>query len=128
MAVKIGRNDPCWCGSGRKYKTCHANFDDKITLTYLFSNILTSPVYKDFKTKENKFFTGKTIVLTGTLEKYTRDKAGEILESLGAKVSSSVSSKTDYVLAGINAGSKLTKAQNLGVKIISEREFEEMIK
>jgi len=84
--------------------------------------------YKEFNLQNNDYFTGKTVVLTGTLEKYTRENATEILENLGAKVSGSVSSKTDYVLAGINAGSKLTKAQNLGVKIISESEFEEMIK
>lgn len=73
-------------------------------------------------------FEGKTFVLTGTLEKYTRDEAGAIIENFGGKTSSSVSKKTDYVLAGEEAGSKLTKAESLGVKIISEQEFEEMIK
>ena len=71
---------------------------------------------------------GKTFVLTGALEKYTRDEASNIIEKFGGKTSSSVSKKTDYVLAGEEAGSKLTKAQNLGVKIITEAEFEEMIK
>ena len=75
---------------------------------------------------DNRFF-GKTFVLTGSLEKYTRDEAGEIIEKFGGKVSSSVSKKTSYVLAGEEAGSKLTKAQNLGIQIISEKEFEEMI-
>ena len=73
-------------------------------------------------------FLGKTFVLTGTLEKYTRDEAGSIIEKFGGKVSSSVSKKTAFVLAGEEAGSKLTKAQNLGVTIISEDEFAEMIK
>ena len=73
-------------------------------------------------------FTGLTFVLTGTLEKYSRDEAQEIIEKLGGKTSGSVSKKTSYVLAGESAGSKLTKAQELGVKIISENEFEEMIK
>ena len=73
-------------------------------------------------------FYGKTFVLTGTLEKYTRDEAGKIIESFGGKTSSSVSKKTDYVLAGEEAGSKLTKAENLGVTIITEEEFETMIK
>ncbi len=69
-----------------------------------------------------------TFVLTGTLEKYTRDQASEIIENFGGKTSGSVSKKTTYVLAGEEAGSKLTKAQELGVTIISESEFEEMIK
>ena len=73
-------------------------------------------------------FAGLTFVLTGTLEKYSRDEAQEIIEKLGGKNSGSVSKKTSYVLAGESAGSKLTKAQELGVKIITENEFEEMIK
>ena len=77
---------------------------------------------------EDNRFEGKTFVLTGTLEKYTRGEAGSIIEKFGGKTSSSVSKKTDYVLAGEEAGSKLTKAQNLGVRILTEEEFEEMIK
>lgn len=73
-------------------------------------------------------FQGLTFVLTGSLDNYTREEAGNIIENLGGKVSSSVSKKTSYVLAGDDAGSKLTKAQNLGVTIITEKEFEEMIK
>lgn len=73
-------------------------------------------------------FEGKTFVLTGTLEKYTREEASNIIEKFGGKTSSSVSKKTAFVLAGEEAGSKLTKAQNLGVTIISEDEFAEMIK
>lgn len=71
-------------------------------------------------------FEGKTFVLTGSLEKYTRKEAEDIIEKFGGKTSSSVSKKTDYVLAGEDAGSKLTKAQSLGVTIISEEEFEKM--
>lgn len=85
----------------------------------------------DFMSHEEKKddrFAGLTFVLTGTLSSYTRDEAGAIIESFGGKSSSSVSKKTSYVLAGENAGSKLTKAQNLGLKIISEEEFAEMIK
>ena len=73
-------------------------------------------------------FQGKTFVLTGTLSKYNRNEASAIIESFGGKTSSSVSKKTDYVLAGEDAGSKLEKAQKLGVAVISEDEFEEMIK
>ncbi len=73
-------------------------------------------------------FAGMTFVLTGSLEKYTRDEAGAIIERFGGKSASSVSKKTTCVLAGENAGSKLTKAQELGIRIISEDEFEEMIK
>lgn len=73
-------------------------------------------------------FEGKTFVLTGTLSRFTRTQASEIIETYGGKTSSSVSKKTDYVLAGEAAGSKLQKAQDLGVKIISEDEFAAMIK
>ena len=73
-------------------------------------------------------FSGLTFVLTGTLPTYSRNEAGEIIESLGGKVSSSVSKKTSYVLAGDEAGSKLDKANALGVPVISESEFLEMIK
>ena len=73
-------------------------------------------------------FEGKTFVLTGALSKYSRDEASDIIEKLGGKTSGSVSKKSSYVLAGEDAGSKLTKAQNLGVTVITEEEFEEMIK
>ena len=73
-------------------------------------------------------FAGKTFVLTGTLSKFTRPEASEIIERLGGKTSGSVSKKTSYVLAGEEAGSKLTKAQDLGVQVITEDEFLEMIK
>lgn len=73
-------------------------------------------------------FEGKTFVLTGTLTAFTRAKASEIIEGYGGKTSSSVSKKTSYVLAGANAGSKLDKANALGVEVISEERFQEMIK
>lgn len=84
-----------------------------------------------FSSKEEKKdsrFAGISFVLTGTLDHFTRDEASAIIESFGGKTSSSVSKKTGYVLAGENAGSKLTKAENLGIRIITETEFEEMIK
>ena len=73
-------------------------------------------------------FEGMTFVLTGALEEFTRDEASDIIEKFGGKTSGSVSKKTTYVLAGEDAGSKLTKAQSLGVTIISEADFKEMIK
>lgn len=73
-------------------------------------------------------FQAKTFVLTGTLEEFTREEATQVIENLGGKVSSSVSKKTTYVLAGEEAGSKLQKAQTLGVEIITEQQFKEMIR
>ena len=77
---------------------------------------------------EDKRFEGMTFVLTGTLEKYGRREAQEIIEKFGGKASGSVSAKTSIVLAGENAGSKLKKANELGIKVITEDEFQEMIK
>ena len=73
-------------------------------------------------------FEGKIFVLTGALEKYSRKEAEDVIEKYGGKTSSSVSKKTSYVLAGEDAGSKLTKAQELGITIITEKEFEDMVK
>ncbi|MBS5737100.1 MAG: hypothetical protein KHW62_03670 [Clostridiales bacterium] len=79
--------------------------------------------------KENvgDIFSGMTFVLTGTLSKYTRDEAKEIIEKRNGKVSESVSKKTTYVLAGEKSGSKEIKARELGIKIISENDFDKMI-
>lgn len=77
--------------------------------------------------KVDERFNGKTFVLTGTLENYTRDQASKLIEERGGRVSSSVSKKTDYVLAGSEAGSKLTKAEGLGVAILNEEEFGKML-
>lgn len=72
-------------------------------------------------------FAGKTFVLTGTLANYTRDQASKLIEDRGGRVSSSVSKKTDYVLAGSDAGSKLTTAERLGVSVLQETEFRAML-
>jgi len=82
--------------------------------------------YIDEVSSGNKF-SGLSFVLTGTLSKMTRDEAKEKIENLGGKVTSSVSSKTNFVVAGENAGSKLEKATKLGLKILSEVEFDKML-
>lgn len=72
-------------------------------------------------------FAGKTCVLTGTLSSMSRDEAGELIRKAGGTVSGSVSKKTDFVIAGEEAGSKLDKAKELGVKIVNEAEFRTML-
>ena len=77
---------------------------------------------------KNTIFTDKTFVITGTLANYSREEASEIITNLGGKVTSSVSSKTDFLVCGENAGSKLSKAEKLGVKVIKDDEFVKLIK
>jgi DNA ligase (NAD+) len=71
--------------------------------------------------------TGKTFVVTGTLQRYKRDEIEDLIKSLGGKATGSVSKKTDYVVAGEEAGSKLTKARELGVKVLTESDFDRLI-
>ena len=85
-------------------------------------------IYNSSSDNGDKRFKGKTFVLTGTLPTMKRRDAQEMIEKLGGKVSSSVSKKTDYVVAGDDAGSKLLKAQKLGIKIISEQELIDITK
>lgn len=101
--------------------------EEKVLAT--IDELLSLGVNPKYEEKEiiESVFEGKTVVVTGTLNNYTRGSIKEKLEGLGAKVSGSVSKKTDYVLAGEEAGSKLTKARDLGVKVISEEDFEKMI-
>ena len=88
---------------------------------------VNTEVLEDDSNLDNRFY-GETFVLTGSLTGFTRQEASDIIERFGGKVSGSVSKKTSYVLAGEEAGSKLTKAQELGIRIISEEEFNNMIK
>lgn len=90
--------------------------DSGVNMTYL-------GVTKDDSAASGHVLSGKTVVLTGTLEQLTRQDAKEKLESLGAKVTGSVSKKTDVVIAGHSAGSKLTKANDLGIEVWSEQQF-----
>ena len=138
----------------KKYKTIenltNASLED-LTETEDVGEITAKSVYEFFKQEQtkdlleklslagvnmadkkqkikDKRFVGKIFVLTGSLENYSRDEASKIIESFGGKTSSSVSKKTNYVLAGEEAGSKLTKAEELGIEIITEEQFEKMIK
>ncbi len=97
---------------------------------FVLDNLLQQIKIKEVENTDEKIdspVSGKKFVLTGTLSKYTRDEAKEILERMGAKVQGSVSAKTDIVLAGTEAGSKLSKAQELGITIWSEEDFENML-
>ena len=103
------------------------DFFKKDTTRYIISKLKSAGVVTEEAIKEvTSEFEGLTFVLTGTLENMTRDEAADMIKARGGKVSSSVSKKTDYVLAGEAAGSKLTKAQALGVKIIDKEEFLKM--
>ena len=81
----------------------------------------------EVKGAESDILDGKTFVLTGTLKNMTRDEAGALIKKMGGKTSSSVSKNTSFVLAGENPGSKLDKAEKLGVIILTEDEFFDMI-
>ena len=76
---------------------------------------------------EDSPLSGKTVVVTGTLQHYKRDEIKELIGRLGGRASGSVSKKTDFLVAGEKAGSKLTKAQELGVQIMTEDEFRELV-
>ena len=104
-------------------------FFSKDTTKYIVERLKNAGVETINEIKEvSNEFEGLTFVLTGVLENMTRDEASEMIKARGGKVASSVSKKTSYVLAGDAAGSKLTKAQSLGVKIINKEEFLEMCK
>lgn len=87
-----------------------------------------NPQYEVQEVNTDNIFTGKTVVLTGKLVELTRNEAKEYLEKYGAKVTGSVTSKTDLVIAGEKAGSKLAKAEQLGIRVINEEEFANMVR
>jgi DNA ligase (NAD+) len=91
-------------------------------------NMGINTIYIDNRKKEDTVFSRKTVVLTGALDKYSRDEAKSIIEKMGGNVSSSVSKNTNYVLVGDNPGSKYDKAVSLGIQIINESDFDNMIK
>lgn len=102
--------------------------EENCILIYKLKNAGINMKSKVSVTRKDDRFSGKTFVLTGTLPTMTRDEATQIIQMYGGKVSGSVSKKTSYVLAGEDAGSKLTKAQDLGVQILSEEDFKKMLK
>ena len=85
-----------------------------------------NPIHKGGKVRGK--LAGQTFVITGTLGQMKRQEAKEMIENAGGKIASSVSSKTDYLISGENAGSKLSKAKNLGVRILSEKEIIAMVR
>ena len=103
-------------------------FQEEHNLT-IIQKLLQAVVVEDFNDiiRQDSEFSGKTVVFTGTLTQMTRSEAKAKAQSLGAKVAGSVSSHTDYVVIGADAGSKATKARELGIKILSEDEFLQLI-
>lgn len=101
---------------------------ENIDMMNELKNIGVNTVYEDDRVLTTSVFRDKTFVITGTLENYSRNEAKSIIERMGGNVSSSVSNKTDFVLVGDNPGSKYDKAISLGVKIINELTFVDMIK
>jgi DNA ligase (NAD+) len=88
---------------------------------------LTSDLYREDKSEDAGVLSGKTVVVTGTLESFTRDEIKELIERHGGRAASSVSKSTDFVVAGEKAGSKLEKAQTLGIRVLTEAEFRELL-
>ena len=117
---------------GESYKTGTKRTDNGMT-EYVYTPYARQGIFLKYvdgilKVQVDDRFAGKTFVLTGTLPTLKRDEAKALIEKFGGKASGSVSKKTSYVLAGEEAGSKLTKAQELGIEIITEEQFREMIK
>jgi DNA ligase (NAD+) len=108
------------------YDFLHSDFGQRVIAELKEAGVnMTAP--KSTKRAEGGPLQGKTLVVTGTLTKYKRDEIEELIAKLGGRASSSVSKKTDYLVAGTEAGSKLTKAEQLGVKVLTEAEFDQLI-
>lgn len=104
------------------------NKQENLILLDKLSEVGVNMTAKTIERMEQENFQDKIFVLTGNLESFNRKEASLLIEQFGGKVSSAVSKKTDFVVAGTEAGSKLTKAQELGINIISEEEFKNMMK
>lgn len=108
-------------------KSIHEYFHNEANLKVIDKLIKAGVNPEQKKTKKSNKLEGKTFVVTGTLENFSRSQIEQAIKENGGKISSSVSKKTDFVLAGAEAGSKLEKAKELGVKVINEKEFLEII-
>lgn len=107
-------------------KSWFANDENKSMVEKIIPYLMFEKIANIEDVQDNPFM-NKTVVVTGTLLNYSRDSIKEKLETLGAKVTSSISKKTDYLIAGEKAGSKLDKATSLGVKVLSEADFEDLL-
>ena len=105
----------------------HNYFQDKSNLRFIDRLLVAGITVKNVQATATGKLSGKTFVLTGTLEHYTREQAGDLIRSLGGRVSSSVSRETDYVVAGDNPGSKYNQAESLGATILSEGQFQNLL-
>jgi DNA ligase (NAD+) len=103
-----------------------ADSNNNTMLDRLLTHLTVQQHDSGFRIQDSRFV-NKTFVLTGTLESMSRDEASEKIRQRGGKTASSVSAKTDYVVAGDSAGSKLSKAQELGVQVLTEAEFATML-
>jgi DNA ligase (NAD+) len=108
-------------------KSIYEYFRDANNIKIIEKLITAGVNPKQKQTKQSDKLAGKTFVVTGTLENFSRSQIEQAIKENGGKVSSSVSKKTDFVLAGAEAGSKLDNAQQLGVKIINEQQFLKLI-
>jgi len=102
-------------------------FQENPTIVEKIKNYGINTIYDGVEVKTDHFFSGKSVVITGTLEKFKRNELTETLENLGAKVLNSVSKKLDFLICGKEAGTKLDKAKEFGVRIIEEEELKEII-
>jgi DNA ligase (NAD+) len=103
-------------------------FSDEVNVSVITSCLENGITFEAVEATQDTQFSGKIFVFTGSLEQFTRKEASEMVEKLGARASGSVSKKTDYVVAGPNAGAKLKKAIELGISTLSEIEFLQLMK
>ena len=127
--MRAKKNCSRWKKSARASRKALSNFSPSRRNRELVEELRAAGLTLQGKKKERGTkLAGKTFVLTGTLANYSRDEAKKMIEDAGGKVTGSVSKKTDYVVAGTDAGSKLEKAKELGVKVIDEKGMEDLLR